>query len=61
MPNLTSKELMAIEEQLSLEQTMVKKFKLYSTACTDPQLKQKCEQISAMHQAHYNKLLNQLN
>ena len=24
MPNLTSKELMAIDEQLSLEQTMVK-------------------------------------
>jgi hypothetical protein len=61
MPNLTSKELMAIEEQLNLEQTVIKKFKLYSSACTDPQLKQKCEQISAMHQAHYNKLLNQLN
>ncbi len=61
MANLTSKELIAIEEQLSLEQTMVKKFKLYSEACTDPQLKQKCEQISAMHQAHFTKLLNQLN
>ena len=32
MANLTSTELMAIEEQLSLEQTMVKKFKLNSEA-----------------------------
>lgn len=61
MAKLTAKELYAIEEQLSLEQTMVNKFKLYSETCTDPQLKQKCEQISAMHEAHFSKLLNQLN
>lgn len=61
MANLTSKELSAIEDQLNHEQIMVKKFKMYSQACTDPQLKQKCEQISAAHQAHFNKLLSQLN
>lgn len=61
MPNLTSKELRAIDEQLSLEQTMVKKFKLYAEDCIDPQLKQKCEKISAAHQAHFMKLFNLLN
>ena len=30
-------------------------------ACTDQQLKTKCEQIAAQHQNHYTTLLNQLN
>ncbi len=60
MPNLTSKELEVIEEQLSVERTMMKKFKMYSEICSDPQLKQKCEQIAAMHQAHLTTLSDQL-
>ena len=59
MVNLTVKELSVLEKQLVLERNMVKQFKFYSTICSDPQLKQKCEQVSAMHQAHFNQLLNQ--
>ncbi|MBE6885048.1 MAG: spore coat protein [Ruminococcaceae bacterium] len=61
MPNLTAKELTAIEDQLSLEQLLVKKYRMYSRACTDPQIKTKCEQIAARHQTHYDKLLAHLN
>lgn len=58
---LTSKELSAIQDQLSMEQVLIKKYKMYAHACTDQQLKTKCEQIAAQHQNHYATLLNQLN
>jgi len=61
MQNLTAKELTAISEQLSAEQILVKKYKMYATQCTDPQLKTKCEEVAAKHQCHYTNLLNQLN
>ncbi|WP_312645226.1 spore coat protein [Hydrogenoanaerobacterium sp.] len=61
MANLTSKELSAIEDQLSVEQNLIKKYKMYSQASTDPQLKAKCEQVAAKHQDHFNKLMGHLN
>ncbi len=61
MPDLTSKELSAIEDQLSQEQLLVRKYRMYSKAATDPRLKTKCEQIAARHQNHYDKLLSHLN
>ncbi len=57
---LTTKELSSLEDQLKQEQLMVKKCKLYSQGCADPQLKQKWEQIAARHQDHYTRLLNQI-
>ncbi len=61
MPNLTSKELSAIEDQLSQEQLLVKKYRMYSQTASDPQIKTKCEQIASRHQNHYDKLFAQLN
>ena len=61
MANLTTKELSAIEDQLCAEQTLVKKYQLYSQSSTDPQIKSKCEQIAAKHQTHFDRLMNQLN
>ncbi len=58
--NLTTKELAAIEEQMYHEQLLVKKYKMYSENCKDPQLKQKCEQVAAQHQDHFIRLLNKL-
>ncbi len=60
MVDLTTKELTALEDQLGLEQNMIKKYRMYSTLCTDPQLKAKCEQIAAQHTEHFNKLLSHL-
>ena len=61
MANLTAKELSAIEDQLSSEQILIKKYQLYAQASIDPQIKTKCEQIASKHQNHYDRLLNQLN
>lgn len=61
MPNLTSKELTALEDQLNYEQILVKKYRTYSSQCSDPQLKTKCEQVAARHQDHFNRLMSHLN
>ena len=61
MANLTTTELSAIEDQLAVEQTLIKKYQLYSQSSTDPQIKSKCEQIAAKHQNHFDRLMNQLN
>ncbi len=60
MANLTTKELGSIQDQLVREQVLVKKYKMYAGQCCDPQLRNKCEQVAAKHQNHYNTLLNQL-
>ncbi|MBC8545938.1 spore coat protein [Clostridiaceae bacterium NSJ-31] len=60
MASITSKELSAIEDQLSAEQTLIKKYKMYAQSATDPQLKSKCEQVAAKHQDHFNKLMGHL-
>ena len=59
MPNLTSKELSAIEDQLAQEQLLVKKYRMYSQSATE--IKTKCEQIASRHQNHYDKLFAHLN
>jgi len=58
--NLTSKELTAIEDQLSSEATIVKKYRMYAQTCGDSQLKAKCEQIASKHQQHFDRLFSQL-
>ena len=47
MPNLTSKELDAISDELTYEQVLIKKFKNYATMTKDPKIKSTCEQIAA--------------
>ena len=60
MAALSAKELSALEDQLKLEENLSKKYKMYAFHCTDSQLKSKCEQMSAIHQNHYNTLVNLL-
>lgn len=60
MPNLTEKELTALEEQLNAEQVLSLKYKMYASQVSDPQIKSKCDQMSAQHQNHYNLLLGSL-
>lgn len=58
--NITSKELSWIEDQLSLEELMVKKYKAAASQTTDTALKNECEKIAQKHQAHFDKLLGYL-
>ena len=57
MPNITTKELTALEEQLQSEQVLIKKYHTMATQCSDPTLKNKCEAIAARHQQHYDKMI----
>ena len=60
MPNITSKELSALEDQLNYESLLVTKYRTFSEQCSDPTLKTKCAQIADRHQMHFNTLLNHL-
>lgn len=60
MANLSSKELSAIEDQLNYEQMLVKKYRTFASACSDPQLRTKCEQVASRHQDHFNRLMGHL-
>ena len=41
MPNLTSKELSAIEDQLNMEQLLIKKFQTVAQLTSDPLIRTK--------------------
>lgn len=56
MPNLSSKELTALSEQLGLEQMLVTKFKAVSECCDDTEIKQKFSEIAQKHQSHFDQL-----
>jgi len=60
MPNITSKELSALEDQLNYESLLVTKYRAFSEQCSDQTLKTKCSQIADRHQTHFNTLLNHL-
>lgn len=61
MSKLTEKELSAIEDSLSAEQVVIKKYQTYAMLCNDPQLKSRCEEIAKKHQRHYDRLMSYLN
>ena len=60
MPNITGKELAYIEDQLSHEEMLVKKYQAASNQCSDQALKTKFTQVAKIHQQHYQTLLNHL-
>lgn len=61
MTSLTSKELTAIEDQLTIEQNVISKYRMYAQTATDTEIKNKCECIANKHQQHYDMLVSQLN
>ncbi len=60
MPNLTSKELTAIEEQCNNEMILIKKYRAYAAESTDQTLKTKWIRMADQHQQHYATLLKHL-
>jgi len=57
MPQLSCKELTALEESLGAEQNLVKKFKALACLCNDEQIKQDLENMANRHQQHANQLI----
>ena len=60
MGDLSKKELTALEELLKVEQNLAEKYKMFADTCEDVQLRTKCQQISARHQNHYQRLWQHL-
>ncbi len=60
MSNLSEKELSSINELLSEEELLVKKFQMLADHATDPTVRSEMEEISKRHQSHFNKLYNHL-
>jgi len=60
MVSLTSKELTALEDQLTMEQNIISKYKMYSQTAVDSEIKDKCNCIADKHQRHYDTLISQL-
>lgn len=58
MANLTSKELTALEDQLSYEQTLVKKYRSLADECCDTKLKMDFQRFADKHQQHFNTLIS---
>lgn len=61
MATLTAKELTAIDDQLGVEQNLVKKYQMYAQQAQDSCIKQKCDTMAQRHQNHFNTLLGYLN
>ena len=60
MPNLTQKELSAIEDSLKEEELLVKKFRSYASLAQDPAIKDQAEQIDDRHKKHFDMLMGHL-
>ena len=60
MNQLSEKELSSLNELLSEEQLLVKKFQMLAGHATDPEVKQQMEELSKRHQSHFNRLYGYL-
>ncbi len=60
MSNLSEKELSSLNELLSEEELLVKKFQMLANQANDPTVRNEMEEISKRHQSHFNKLYNHL-
>ena len=60
MAQLSEKELASIQELLSDEDLLVKKFKMLAEQATDASVKSKMLEISEKHQSHLNELYDKL-
>lgn len=56
MPQITEKELGAINDQLAIEENLIAKYTYYATLTQDIALKSKYEQIASEHRTHCERL-----
>lgn len=60
MVEISEKELSALNDLLTDEELLTKKFKMLAAQTDDMEIKQKFEQISERHQGHFNALYEYL-
>lgn len=60
MAVITTKELGSIQDQLHLEENLVRKYHTYAAETNDLSLQQHYTEIASRHQKHYDALYAQL-
>ena len=60
MSQLSEKELSALNELLSEEELLVKKFQMLAGHASDNSVKNQMENIAQRHQSHFNQLYEHL-
>ena len=60
MAQITSKELGALSDLLTMEENMTAKYKQTAAQTTDSTLKNHYEQLAMRHQRHYDELVSNL-
>lgn len=60
MASLSEKELSVLEDQLHLEQTLIKKYKGYAALAQDAQIRALCDQLACRHKQHFDTLMGHL-
>lgn len=58
MANLTSKELSALEDQIGLEETLIKKYEAMAYLCNDTKIQHDLNNFANKHRTHYNSLVS---
>lgn len=56
MTQLSEKELSALNDLLTDEELLTKKFNMLASLTEDPEIKRKFESIAKQHQGHFNTL-----
>lgn len=57
---MTNKELDAIASQLELEDTLTKRYTVYTAECQNQEIKKLCEKISSQHKNNFESLIELL-
>ncbi|MBS4032467.1 MAG: spore coat protein [Clostridiales bacterium] len=60
MHHLTQRELMFLEDYLKNEQLCTKTMNFYAEQCTDPSIKQLCQDCAQSHQQNYQTMVRHL-
>lgn len=60
METLSAKELSFLNDSLTEEEQMVKKYQMLADQTQDPEIRSKFLQISQRHQTHFNELYSLL-
>lgn len=61
MEQVSAKELSALQDLLSEEELLIKKFQMLAEHSKDAEIKQQFNDIANKHQGHFNELYAQLN
>ncbi len=57
---MTTKELTALQGQIADERVVTKKYRTMARQCSDPEIRQKLENIATRHQRHFDTLMSHL-